>query len=588
MSNDANGDWVRARTPREEGDEWTEEQSEYGLAVEPDEWDDHASDQSVPVTPPRPRPEVVEPEPAEEAPGVVEPTGEELLQSPEALEQGEALGTDPAPQEVDADRDLHQQVEAQETADDVETVGQGGTETVPVMVDGEPEQEFLTGSDESRADEDAPGLHGATVAHDQPLVEGVDEPSPDQGREPVRDPDDPGFREEAAGVAGAGAVGAAALAYGDSEPAEGRDRDREVHDDLVEETGHDESAEPVTASGEVRTDDDVEITGDEELFPRDDADESHVAGIGDESPGPHEDLRAADEDNGDQTVDSRESGDDDLHADDDRTQLMAASADVDDQRDDDLETERTADQTRISGSALGDEPATQPSGASAAGAATGASMAGIYRGDGGEDTQVLDTTDYPDDDEREAEERRIQEQLAAERRARQERLGVVPTSSENETRPSGVKPRPTTDRWYGSLGLFFLRLVTAAVVGVTGYQMLTPIQETVAVLEPTMLPEPRLVAWIAGFTMATLAILLVLGFAQRLVGLLLMVYGIGMLVFLRLGTFNPFREGFEGFSGDKELLLVGIGLLLLLLGGGRWGIDGAIRGSRERARAERP
>ena len=149
-----------------------------------------------------------------------------------------------------------------------------------------------------------------------------------------------------------------------------------------------------------------------------------------------------------------------------------------------------------------------------------------------------------------------------------------------------MRQKLVTDKFFGSSGLTILRLVTAAVLGVTAYQILSNISGAEMVLAPTMIPEPRLTAWIVGAVLGFLAIFLVLGLLQRVVGLLLMVYAIGMLVFVRWGAFNPFLENFEGFYGDKELLLAGIGYLLFSLGGGAWGIDGAFRRSRAKARGE--
>ncbi len=54
MSSRDAGDWVRQGTPR--GADWEDEQSEYGTALDPAEWDDHAAEQSVPVESPNPRP----------------------------------------------------------------------------------------------------------------------------------------------------------------------------------------------------------------------------------------------------------------------------------------------------------------------------------------------------------------------------------------------------------------------------------------------------------------------------------------------------------------------------------------------------
>ena len=54
MSSRDAGDWVRQGTPR--GADWEDEQSEYGTALDPTEWDDHVAEQSVPVETPNPRP----------------------------------------------------------------------------------------------------------------------------------------------------------------------------------------------------------------------------------------------------------------------------------------------------------------------------------------------------------------------------------------------------------------------------------------------------------------------------------------------------------------------------------------------------
>ncbi|MEO7587124.1 MAG: hypothetical protein ABIS84_03765, partial [Arachnia sp.] len=53
MTSGANGEWVRQGTPHDDNADWNEEQSEYGTAISPTEWDDYSSEQSVPVTPPR-------------------------------------------------------------------------------------------------------------------------------------------------------------------------------------------------------------------------------------------------------------------------------------------------------------------------------------------------------------------------------------------------------------------------------------------------------------------------------------------------------------------------------------------------------
>ena len=215
----------------------------------------------------------------------------------------------------------------------------------------------------------------------------------------------------------------------------------------------------------------------------------------------------------------------------------------------------------------------------------------VFRDQPAEETQVLQTAGMEEQDgfvsEEEAEERRQQEELEAARQARDERLGVVPTSPENERREVAAPAKPTTDRFFPSFGLFVLRLITGAIVGVIGYQVLSNLDATVDLLAQTVLPEPRLLAWITGFLLLALALLLLVGLLQRVVGFLLLVVSAISLSFLRWGPFSPFVAGVEGFRGDRDLLLAAVGLILLCLGGGLWGIDGAFRRSRAKTKATR-
>ncbi|NLT31233.1 MAG: DoxX family protein, partial [Propionibacterium sp.] len=48
-------------------------------------------------------------------------------------------------------------------------------------------------------------------------------------------------------------------------------------------------------------------------------------------------------------------------------------------------------------------------------------------------------------------------------------------------------------------------------------------------------------------------------------------------VFVLWGVNNPFQPDMSGFVGELPLLIAGVGLLFLLLGGGRWSVDGALR-----------
>ena len=57
----------------------------------------------------------------------------------------------------------------------------------------------------------------------------------------------------------------------------------------------------------------------------------------------------------------------------------------------------------------------------------------------------------------------------------------------------------------------------------------------------------------------------------------------GALAFVQWGSWSPFKPGEAGFTGELELLLVGVGLLFLLVGGGGWSVD---RGFRSRKTAD--
>ena len=231
-------------------------------------------------------------------------------------------------------------------------------------------------------------------------------------------------------------------------------------------------------------------------------------------------------------------------------------------------------------------PIAGAAGAAAVGAtAAGATMAGLYRDDS-DRTQVIDaaTERRTVEQEREAEEQEAA-RIRAEREAREARLGAVPTSDANAVRD----PRPAYRKGvggFGSFGLFVLRLITAAILGVIGYQILNGgIDATTDYLSrQPIIPEPRLVAWILGFGLAIMALFLVIGLAVRVVGLLLAALSGTALALIRWGQFSIFEANKEGFRGDMDLLLVGVGILLLSLGGGRFGIDGAFARARENAK----
>lgn len=206
-----------------------------------------------------------------------------------------------------------------------------------------------------------------------------------------------------------------------------------------------------------------------------------------------------------------------------------------------------------------------------------AATAGLYRAD---ETRVDDRIQAEM-----AEEERREQQVKAEKEARDQRLGRVATSEANAVREA-VPPLPRKGvGWLGSVGLLLLRFIVAGIAAIIGYQMLSDVDGAAETLGATIIPEPRLVTWIVGFALLGIAVLLVIGLAVRFAGLLLALIAGCALAFLRWGAFTPFVAGVEGFLGDRDLLLATIGVLLLTLGGGRLGIDGAIAKARAEAKA---
>lgn len=244
-------------------------------------------------------------------------------------------------------------------------------------------------------------------------------------------------------------------------------------------------------------------------------------------------------------------------------------------RDDYFETRRTT-------STYGDEPTAQYDAAQY--------DQGLYR-EHDEHTQVMEGVDgaHPDDDlaaarEREAElQRRLDDSEARRNRAegeleRQRNLGTVTPSDQ----PDPVPTRPikrTTDKFFGALGLFLLRLVLATALAIRGYQVVTNTAATEQILNYFHVPRVHLVALCCGVAMIVGAVCLLFGFLTRVVGFFIAAVSIAYLVTIVFGVSPVFTE-LPGYLGEYFVLLAASGLLLLFLGAGGWSIDGGLRRSR--------
>jgi uncharacterized membrane protein YphA (DoxX/SURF4 family) len=183
-----------------------------------------------------------------------------------------------------------------------------------------------------------------------------------------------------------------------------------------------------------------------------------------------------------------------------------------------------------------------------------------------------------------------EQKLAAERAARREARSVALAA----TAPVPLAaPEPviihkrTNDKFWGSVGLFLLRLVLAAILAVRGLNILTDIPAAQAQFAQTVIPYPSIMAIVTGVAALLIALSLILGLLTRVAGLGIALIGGGALAFVQWGNWSPFIAGRPGFLGDYELLLTAVGILLLCIGAGGWSLDRSVRAGRERNKAER-
>ncbi|MFV0407701.1 MAG: DoxX family protein [Propioniciclava sp.] len=147
--------------------------------------------------------------------------------------------------------------------------------------------------------------------------------------------------------------------------------------------------------------------------------------------------------------------------------------------------------------------------------------------------------------------------------------------------------RRSTDGFLPSLALFVLRVVVAAILGIRGVGVLLDLPGTTELLATTILPAPAILAMVLGGAQVAIAVALLFGLLTRLAGLGVLLVAGGALAFVLWGPWSPFQAGQPGFSGELELLLAAVGLMLIAVGSGGWGLDRGFRSRRaERRRTE--
>ncbi|AQP50261.1 DoxX family membrane protein [Tessaracoccus flavescens] len=569
----SNNDWRQVGTPRE-ADDWSQEQDDYGVPVEANEWDDYSSEQTVPV----PTPQPTAPE------GASSDESSEPVVADESIFRSDASEADIAADEPVADAPVDQPIAYDAPVDEPDDA----PADQPVADSAAP----LAG-DETRSDADveqASGAddHGAQIA-DQPLAgdraddvpprptvvfpEDQVEPSPEAQPEFFGDPDQTMVREPASQAVESESERAVDAPIAAPDPADERLIDDSHTETVLDQPTADRDVAPAAEDELVQAGEPTLGPVDEPLPPEpmdaplpatEPADDLREEGVAYVAPAVAAERESVIEETSYKPAD-------------DQAPLVDQTTTADDAANPEDES---MTETRQHDAAAA--PFARPVGAEEA-AAVGAtaSMAGLYRDDNGEHTQVIDTRGSLEAEAAEEEQRA--EQLRLEKEARDQRLGLVATSEANALRDPAPLRRPGVGG-FGSFGLLVLRLVLAFVLGVAAWQILGNVTRTAEYLEQTVLPYTREIAWGLGFTLAAMAVMLVLGLGVRIVGLLLAVISGAALAFLRWGPFPIFVENMEGFRGDKELVLLAIGILLFSIGGGKAGIDGAISKARWNSR----
>lgn len=504
MSTNNSNDWVREGTPHEDWDADTD----YGVEVDPAEWDDYAQEQAVPVRTP------------EAARDYVPPTQQEQQSEPQ----------EPVEQE---------QVEGEDVSDAPQP--DAATPTVDESPEAEIQSEAAHPEPHTERD-DVPPVE-EPVAEDRPVAEHPAEESPTEASPVDETPEGTSPVDEFQG----------SYETADDELTTVRPRP------IVPDTAA-EQPESITDAAEPRpADEDPQATAVYDVVDRDDAQPEDATPLESET----------------QPESEPEPRDD--HAEGEAAAAAAplaagalATDSVDNGGHDDGEYAslyREEEQKLEPESAVEPEPEAETTQA--------------FTPPMDDNTQVLDNERLAAE---EAEERERQARLQEQRDARDARLGVVASSQDTGVRVVTKPVKRQADKFFGAFSLFVLRGVLAAILGVLAYQVLQDVTRTEEFIANTVVPEPRLVAWILGYGLAVLAALLLIGLGARFFSVLLVLISGASLALFRWGAFSIFMDGREGFLGDRTLLTLAAALVIVAFGAGRWSIDGAIYSARQKSK----
>ena len=182
-----------------------------------------------------------------------------------------------------------------------------------------------------------------------------------------------------------------------------------------------------------------------------------------------------------------------------------------------------------------------------------------------------------------SEEQKLASERAARKQAREHALAQPDVRSVPTPEPI-VVTRRSTDGFLGALALFLLRIVVAAIMAIRGLEIVTNLPAAEALFATTALPQPRIMAIVAGAAALAIAVALVFGLLTRVAGLGVTLITGGALALVLWGNWSPFVPGRSGFVGELELLLAVVGLVFLCVGAGGFSLDRSFRKSREKDR----
>ena len=165
------------------------------------------------------------------------------------------------------------------------------------------------------------------------------------------------------------------------------------------------------------------------------------------------------------------------------------------------------------------------------------------------------------------------------RAARARALGEVDPGADVVAAPPTYAV-PSVYRAWPSLTLFIFRIVIATLLSIRATQELLHFTATKNLWATSILPQPAVLAVVQVIIEYLIALLLLLGLANRVAGVMMVVVYIGVLSFVTWGAVNPFVNGVLGFRGEFEVMMTTCGLVLAGIGGGRVAIDATVHKAR--------